>query len=160
MSKPVNYWWLGTSREEDISHQLCVCVCVFFFSCLFLKDSWCFAVPTTNMNLWCSGHERMHLHRGGEINWGSKGNNYRGKLWNNVLFFTENSWLKRVLQLLFFFTMWKKGYLSTGWKQKVNHTMKTEANLCSCQSLDIIALPWHNGSQAQSFSPSGSISGT
>lgn len=24
--------------------------------------------------------------------------------------------------------------------------MKTEANLCSCQSLDIIALPWHNGS--------------
>lgn len=40
----------------------------------------------------------------------------------------------------------RKKYLSKGWEHKENHTMKTGANLCSCQSLDIIALPWYNGS--------------
>lgn len=36
---------IGDERGEDISHQPCVCV----FG--FLKDSWCAAVPTTNINL-------------------------------------------------------------------------------------------------------------
>lgn len=51
-------------------------------------------------------------------------------------FSAVNSWRKRALQLYFFTTLALVG----------KTTPLRQANLCCCQSLDIIALPWHNGS--------------